>query len=229
MGWWYQGWRHEQVRDLDSVIPRSWDELRRDTDWRHDAGFLDRLHTLLDRIPDLERDVIELYFYRGKRQETIARMLGISQQTVSHRMYSAFRRITFMLEQPDVAPARMREDLTRLLDNPLTVAVLCDFAQTSSQTVTAKNLGVIQQRVYRHLMTAMRRLRRAISLDSLFYVSYFERLMEHRNILHEVPGSRRTVDARQAADCARAARRLMARDERSRTGQAGRATAAARG
>lgn len=228
-GWWYQGRRHLQLSDIDldrnagvhRGTPRSWDELRRDPDWRKDARFLDRLYTFLDRIPALERDVIELYFYKGKRQETIARMLHLSQQTVSHRMYSAFRRIIFMMEQPEVTPTRMRVDLKAMLPNPFTVQVLCDFALTSSQTTTAKNLGVIQQRVYRHLNAAMRRLRKHITLDSLFYVSYFERLMEHRNILCEVPGPRRKIDARVEAECARYARRLLAY-ERGRTAKANR-------
>jgi len=227
VGWWYQGRRHLQLSDLDldrnaglqRGTPRSWDELRRDPDWREDARFLDRLYTFLDRIPPLERDVIELYFYKNKRQETIARMLHLSQQTVSHRMYSAFRRIIFMMEQPEVTGLRMRADLKALLPNPFTVNVLCDFALTSSQTTTAKNLGVIQQRVYRHLNAAMRRLRKQITLDSLFYVSYFERLMEHRNILCEVPGPRRKADARSEAECVRYARRLVAH-ERERTAPA---------
>lgn len=230
MGRWFQGHIHEQLSDLniDKAPIRSWDELRRDPDWRHNARFLDRLYTLLDRIPAIERDVIELYFYKSKRQETIARMLGLSQQTVSHRMYSAFRRIMFMMEQPEVTPDRMRRDLKILLKNPLTVAVLCDFAQTSSQTATAKNLGVIQQRVCRHLNAAMHRLRKVISLDSLFYVTYFERLMENRNILHEVPGSRRPANARLEAECARAARRIMVRDARGGATEARRPSTARR-
>lgn len=210
--YWLHGHIHVNDYNLDKAPVRSWDDLKRDPDWRGDARFLDRLYALLDRIPAVERDVIELYFYKGKKQQEIARMLGLSQQTVSHRMYLAFRRIMFMMHQPEVSPAQMRADLGSLLKNPLTVEVLCSFAQTSSQTATAAKLGVIQQRVCRHLNAAITRLRKAISLDSLFYVCYFERLMAHRNILHEVPGLRRPPDAELEAECARAARRIGAVD-----------------
>src|SRR5882672_4357831 len=80
---------------------RDWDELLRAPDWRQRAKFLDRLRSFIERVPPLEQDVIDLYFFRNKRQEVIASILGISQQAVSHRMYSAFRRITFMMAQPE--------------------------------------------------------------------------------------------------------------------------------
>src|SRR6186713_2046291 len=98
--YWLHGHIHVSDYNLDKAPVRSWDELHRETDWRADARFLDRLGALLDRIPAVERDVIELYFYKGKKQQEIARMLGLSQQTVSHRMYLAFRRIMFMMHQP---------------------------------------------------------------------------------------------------------------------------------
>ena len=41
---------------------REWQELLREPDWRKKAKFLERIQELLDRLPPLERDVIELCF-----------------------------------------------------------------------------------------------------------------------------------------------------------------------
>jgi DNA-directed RNA polymerase specialized sigma24 family protein len=146
---------------------------------------------LLPRIPPVERDVIELYFVLGKKQEVIARMLSLSQQAVSHRLHAAYRRLVFMLHQPEVDQQQMRRDLEALLPNAFTVAVLCDFAQTSSQTVTAKRLKVPQQRICWHLNAGLKALRDSIDLDAAFYTQYFTQLRQNRNILREVLAGRR--------------------------------------
>lgn len=170
----------------DRMQFRDWGTLLRDPDWRQRARFLDRLRALLERIPPVERDIIELHFFKGKTQEMIARLLGVTQQAVSHRMYTAFRRITFMLEQPDVSRDQMHADLTVMITNPTTVAVLCDFALTSSQTATARNVGLPQQRVNWHLMAGMKALQQQPTVDGFFYSLYFGALMEHKNILRDV-------------------------------------------
>jgi hypothetical protein len=175
---------------------RTLTDLHRDEDWRVQAGFLDKVKQLLPRIPPVERDVIELYFVYGKKQEVIARMLRLSQQAVSHRLHTAYRRIIFMLRQPDVTADQLRIDLTALLPNPFTVDVLCDFAETSSQTVTAKRLKVPQQRVCWHLNAGLKALQESRAMDAVFYVEYFQQLREHRNILREVlAGRRKRVDS----------------------------------
>lgn len=174
-----------------SHFPRSLPDLYREEDWRVNAGFVEKVRQLLPRIPPVERDVIELYFVLNKKQETIARMLDLSQQAVSHRLYAAYRRLIFMLRMPEIDPARMRTDLARLLSNPTTVDVLCDFAQTSSQTLTATRLRVPQQRVCGHLTNGIQQLRISLDLDAAIYLQHFTQLRKHRNILREVLAGRR--------------------------------------
>lgn len=180
--------------NMDRASFRQFDDLTREADWRAGARYLDRIREILPRIPAVERDVIELYYFAEKKQDVIARMLGLSQQAVSHRLHSAYRRITFMLEQPDVDPAQMRRDLTALIANPFTVRVFCDFAETSSQTVTARRLGVPQQRICWHLNAGLKALRSSTAMDAIFYVRYFEDLRRHRNILREASGGQRKRD-----------------------------------
>jgi predicted transcriptional regulator len=177
--------------NLDRSTFRPFADLDRELDWRTGANYLTRLRLLLDRIPPVERDVIELYYFHDKRQDVIARMLHLSQQAVSHRLHSAYRRITFLLEQPEVSAPQMQRDLTALLPNTFTVRVFCDFAVTSSQTVTARRLGVPQQRICWHLNAGLKVLRESPSMDAVFYLKYFEDLRQHRNILREVLAGRR--------------------------------------
>jgi len=181
--------------NLERLHHKDWCNLFRDPDWRKTA-LMERLLSFLDRLPPLERDVIDLYFGlhpggQPKKQETIAGLLGISQQAVSHRMYNAFKRLNFMMAQPEIDAGQMRIDLASMLRNPFTVNVLCDFAITSSQTTTAKTLGVSQQRVCWHLNSAIKLLRAEATVEALFYVDYYENLMRHRNILREVLAGRR--------------------------------------
>ena len=177
--------------NLDRSAFRDFDELQRELDWRYGANFLDRVHAVLDRIPPVERDVVQLYFWGNKKQDVIGRLLDLSQQAVSHRLHSAFRRIIFMLEQAEVTPEQMRADLSLLIANNFTVKVLCDFAETSSQTVTAKRLNVPQQRICWHLTAGLQTLRDSLDMDAVFYVQYFENLRKNRNILREVLAGRR--------------------------------------
>jgi hypothetical protein len=177
--------------NLDRSQFRDMDTLQREPDWRFGAKFLDRVRALLDRVPPVERDVVELYYWGNKKQDVIGRMLGLSQQAVSHRLHSAYRRIIFMLQQQEVAPRQMHADLSLLIPNAFTVRVLCDFAVTSSQTVTAQRLGVPQQRICWHLNAGLRVLKEANDLDAVFYVTYFEDLRRNRNILREVLAGRR--------------------------------------
>jgi predicted transcriptional regulator len=173
--------------------------LLRDPDWKLRAKLLEKLKQYLERLPALERDVVELYYGlengKPKKQEVIATLLGISQQAVSHRLYNAFKRITFMINQPEINPEKMKIDLQSELTNPFTIDVLCDFAFTSSQTATARTLGVSQQRVCWHLNSAIRLLRISGTIEAMFYMDYFENLMRNRNILREVlAGRRRKVE-----------------------------------
>ncbi len=177
--------------NLDRSSFRDMEDLQREPDWRFGAKFLDRVRALLDRIPPVERDVVELYYWGNKKQDVIGRLLGLSQQAVSHRLHSAYRRIIFLLQQQEVAAPQMQRDLALLLSNNFTVKVLCDFAVTSSQTVTAKRLGVPQQRICWHLNAGLKALRESPDLDAVFYVTYFEDLRRNRNILREVLAGRR--------------------------------------
>lgn len=184
--------------NLDRTNNRHWESLFRDPDFRLKANFLERLRAMVEKLPPIEQDVIELYYFTKphKKQEEIAEMLEISQQTVSHRIRCAFKRIRFMMDQPEIDNNRMRLELKAFINNPFTIEVMCDFSITSSQTVTAQNLtrkfgSCSQQRVCWHLNSGIEALRHYMVTEAVFYAEYFENLMRHRNILREVLAGRR--------------------------------------
>lgn len=182
--------------NLDRGHHRQWQSLFREPDFRLSGNFLERIKGMVEKLPPIEQDVIELYYFTkpSKKQEDIALLLGVSQQTVSHRLRCAFRRMKFLLAQPEVEARRMRIDLESLFTNKFTVDVFCSFAVTSSQTVTASRLNCSQQRVCWHLNTGMNSLRQENSIDSAFYSHYFQTLMSNRNILREVLAGRKKTN-----------------------------------
>ena len=50
------------------------------------------LHTLIrTRLTDRQRHILEMYFFEGQNEQTIASQLGISQQVVSKHLFGVIR------------------------------------------------------------------------------------------------------------------------------------------
>lgn len=74
-----------------------------------------RIAPLLDRIPPIEADYIELSYVRGKSQRDIATIFGVTQQAVSYRLERAIDRIKYLLSIPQVTEEELRADLSEIL------------------------------------------------------------------------------------------------------------------
>lgn len=172
--------------NLDRTRGNDWGSLSQSADWREKARLLDYVRSLLNKLPEAEHDVIELYFFRNLTQEAIAQLLEITQQAVSHRMYRAFRRLMFLVDHPDIPPAQLRIDLQRLLAEPRVLDIFCSLATTSSCTETARQLGLTVAQVHALLRQGLRGMRMSGSVDALFYQAFFSSLLDHHNILREV-------------------------------------------
>lgn len=186
--------------NLDATRLSSWEDTLRSLS-RSNNALRARVEDLLQHVHPVERDIIELYYFQGVTQEAISTVIGVSQQAVSHRLRSAFRRLVFLIERPDIAPEQMRADLTMLLgDHPRAVDVLCDYAVTSSQLATAQRLGLSQQRVSEVFTSALAALDEQQSLDAILYSDYFRRLTQHKNVYvyqDQRPAARRRAAARR--------------------------------
>lgn len=184
--------------DTESMLLRSCTELARPVDAAF-AGQLYRVQELICRIPAIERDVIELHFFKSKSQEQIGIMLGLTQQAVSHRMRRGMARLSFLLDHPELTVSKVRRDLRVVWpDAPDSMAqLLVHFSRTSSQTDTARHLKQPQQFVRRHLAAAVHRFKKNADPVSDRYLILLTRLLAHRSILCDVPrrvreGQRRT-------------------------------------
>ncbi|MBO0700975.1 MAG: sigma-70 family RNA polymerase sigma factor [Zavarzinella sp.] len=81
---------HESLPDLSGASPLSQlaapAEVRNLERW---AAF----HEAVGRLPDADRELIELGFYQGLSKEEIARLIGVDERTVRRRWNRATRKI----------------------------------------------------------------------------------------------------------------------------------------
>ena len=77
----------------------------------------DELEHMLDRLPPVEADIIEMYFIKGKTQGEMAEIWECFQGSISYRMNRALERIKWMLEMPEVDLEEATKDITAILHN----------------------------------------------------------------------------------------------------------------
>jgi len=156
---------------------------------------LDTILPLLDKIPPMEADIIELYFLNDKRQADIASIFGMTQAAVSYRLGRGILRIKFLLELPELTPEQMASDLSEVfpMDTPLPiefggdlqitgsvssgdvtqddanlsvdVKILILIWQTTCQTKVARMLNLTQGRVRHKFFGAVKKLKALAAKD----------------------------------------------------------------
>ena len=109
-----------------------------------DLRVIERVRKILDRLPIVEADFIDLYFFRHLRQTDIAAIFGVSQPTVCYRLQRGIQRIKYLLEVPKVEEKELRSDLRRFFTDPMDIEILVLMYETTCQSETAKRLGVTQ-------------------------------------------------------------------------------------
>lgn len=131
-------------------------EDEKDSDLRRDfidSTFLESSDTriLLERafkfgLSPKERDIFELYYFEGKTQEEIGKLLKLSQRTVSYRITKGIERIKYFLFIDALDFKQMRNDLETILD-PSYVNIIIGVITTSSQTTIGDLLSLSQSMV----------------------------------------------------------------------------------
>lgn len=142
------------------------------------ASYEDRIAPLLNRIPEREADLIDLYYIKKKRQADIAAIFGVTQAAISYRLDRGLQRIKFLLEIPDVTEEELRENLPKVFPKPMDVDILVGMWQTTCQSEVAKQLNLTQGRVRHRFFKAVETLSEAAQKDSLFepYHKIFARI-----------------------------------------------------
>jgi predicted DNA-binding protein (UPF0251 family) len=149
-----------------------------------DLQVIERVRKILDRLPVIEADFVDLYFFRHIRQTDIAAIFGVSQPTVCYRLQRAIQRIKYLLEVPKVELEPLRADLRRFFTDPVDIEILVLMYETTCQSETAKRLGVTQGFVRHRFIRSAKRLNTHPSMH--FYGEVFATVSRNLNLLREV-------------------------------------------
>lgn len=121
------------------------------------ATRLEKLNSLIDRLPDLEADAVYLHYGKGKKQSDIAHIFGITQAAVSYRLKRARRRLEFFLSIPSLTSAELRSRLEGHF-TPHDIEILVGISETTCQSKVAEALNLTQGRVRHRFFRAVRHL-----------------------------------------------------------------------
>jgi predicted XRE-type DNA-binding protein len=166
----------ESFDDLDSSV-MSMDDME------------DQLALLLDKIPEREADLIQLYYIQKKRQSDIAEIFGVTQAAISYRLSRGIQRIKFLLSIPCVTEEDLRKDLPLVPLKRIDVDILVGIWKTTCQSDVATKLRITQGRVRHRFFIAVEQLRNKAEKDAKFepYNCIFTSIANKRfNILKEV-------------------------------------------
>lgn len=149
-----------------------------------DLRVIERVRKILDRLPVIEADFIDLYFFRHIRQTDIAAIFGVSQPTVCYRLQRAIQRIKYLLEVPRLDAEQLRGDLRRFFTDPVDIEILVLMYETTCQSETAKRLGVTQGFVRHRFIRSTKRMSNHPAMH--FYGEVFTTVADNLNLLREV-------------------------------------------
>lgn len=179
--------RYGDLRLLDD--PQ--DEPGPEEAWRDAGAALDGLGPLLDRIPQRERDVLELLYRRGKTQDDIAHIMGLTQAAVSYLAGRGIERLRFLVAYPAECTAPDCEAVLGGVLGEAAAAVVALYLTTTCQTSVAARLGLKLSCVRERIHRALRRLQRKAAKGHPEYEPYAVGLgmvIEHGLVLHTYPG-----------------------------------------
>lgn len=149
-----------------------------------DLRMIEKVRGMLEQIPPVEADFVDLYFFRHTRQTDIAAIFGVSQPTVCYRLKRAIRRIKYLLEVPKIEPKELRAGVQGFLSDPLDTEILVLMYETTCQSETAKRLGVSQGLVRHRFFRSIQRMQANPAMRH--YADIFSVVASNLNLLREV-------------------------------------------
>lgn len=156
-----------------------------------DNKMISKVKNIMESLPPIEYDFIDLYFFRHMKQTDIASIFGVSQPTVCYRLQRGINRIKFLLQLPHVDIDDMRRDLSRFLSDPMDIDIMVYMYDTTCQSEAANRLGVSQGLVRHRFIRTIDRLQRNEAM--VFYADLFATISRNLNILREVRRSTTTI------------------------------------
>jgi predicted DNA-binding protein (UPF0251 family) len=149
-----------------------------------DLKMMEKVRTMLDLLPPVEADFVEMYFFRHIKQTDIASIFGVSQPTVCYRLYRAIDRIKFLLTLPKVDLDVMRADLSRFMSDPMDIDIMMFMYETTCQSESAKRLKVSQGLVRHRFIRSIKKMQAFESMQ--LYSNIFSMIASNLNIMREV-------------------------------------------
>lgn len=122
---------------------------------------------LLDKIPPREADLIDLYFFKKKRQADIAELFSVTQAAISYRLDRGIQRLKFLISIPTVTEEDLRRDLADIFDS-IDVDILVGMWLTTCQSEVASKLELTQGRVRHRFFKAVEALKKAANNDEKY-------------------------------------------------------------
>jgi DNA-directed RNA polymerase specialized sigma24 family protein len=154
-----------------------------------DVKLMEKVRGMLDFLPPVEADFVELYFFKRIKQTDIASIFGVSQPTVCYRLYRAIDRIKFLLILPKVDVEKMRADLSKFMSDPMDIDIMMHMYETTCQSESAKRLKVSQGLVRHRFIRSIKKMDSDESMQ--FYAEIFTMISENLNIMRDVRRLRR--------------------------------------
>ncbi len=148
----------------------------------------ERMKEFLERIPEREADLLDLYFNKHKRQADIAEIFGVTQAAISYRLDRGLRRLKFLFVIPHVTEEELRRDLPLVPFIQIDVDILVWMWVTTCQSEVASILKLTQGRVRHRFFKARDKLLLAAERDPKFepYAKLYDHISHNFNILREV-------------------------------------------
>jgi predicted transcriptional regulator len=173
------------------------DETDHDTDSvaEHHAreAQVDRLRSLLDRIPARDAYIFSLAYERGMTQTQIAELLGVSQPAVHYRLQYARWRLAFLVHWPgaELTAADIQRALESYFDGR-TIRMLCSFFRSSCHSVTAAEFDLSPGCAETRIATALEIMADLVPKHPELepYLRAFRELIANRGVLHEAANAR---------------------------------------
>ncbi|MBD3261287.1 MAG: hypothetical protein GF334_06315 [Candidatus Altiarchaeales archaeon] len=93
----------------------------------------------MSRLPERERDLLEMYYRGHKKQKDIAAFFDVTQGAISHRIKRARMRLAFLRDMPKL-DKDLRDILKGYFDN-FDIDVIAYMVETTCQSRTAEILN----------------------------------------------------------------------------------------
>jgi predicted transcriptional regulator len=145
---------------------------------------VEKIRNILDDLPEVEGDFIELYFFQGMKQLQIAKIFGVSQPTVCYRLARAAERIRYLVSMPPLDKESTRNDLKKVIKDDVDVEIMLEMLETTCQSEVAKNRGVTQGLVRHRFVRSLKILQTSDGMER--YSAIFESVAKNLNVLREV-------------------------------------------